>query len=314
MNRAGLALRLVGLALLLAAPMVLDHYRTFLLTEILVFGLFAASLDVLLGYTGLPSLGHAAFYGVGGYAAGLLALHYTSNAFAQLGVAAAAAAGVAIVTGLFAVRSRGVYFLMLTLAFGQLLWVLALNWTSLTGGSNGIYGVPVPTLAGGSAWLASGDHFYWYTLGAFLAGYAALRIVVSSPFGRTLAGIRGNEERMSSLGYNVALYKLAVFAFAGAVAGFAGALACQQARYFSPDQMSFSVSAVAVVVIVIGGQRTLVGAVLGTAFYYIVSDQLSGVLSSHWQLALGAVFVLVVYLLPGGLVAGGRRLRRRLAT
>jgi branched-chain amino acid transport system permease protein len=203
---------------------------------------------------------------------------------------------------------------MLTLAFGQLLWVLALNWTSLTGGSNGVYGIPVPSLAGGSRWLASGDHFYWYTLAAFLAGYTVLRIVVGSPFGRALAGIRGNDERMSSLGYNVALYKLAVFTFAGAIAGFAGALTCQQARYFSPDQMSFSVSAVAVVVIVIGGQRTLVGAVLGTAFYYIVSDQLSGVLSSHWQLALGVVFVLVVYLLPGGLVAGGRRLRRRLAT
>ena len=314
MNRGRLAIRIVTVALLVAAPLVLDHYRTFLLTEILIFGLFAASLDLLLGYSGLPSLGHAAFYGVGGYAAGLLAQHYTSNAFAQLGVAAAAAAGVAIVTGVFAVRSRGVYFLMLTLAFGQLLWVLALNWTSLTGGSNGIYGVPVTTLAGGSKWLNSGDHFYWYTLGAFLVGYTTLKIVVASPFGRTLAGIRGNEERMASLGYNVPLYKLAVFAFAGAVAGFAGALTCQQSRYFSPDQMSFSVSAVAVVVIVIGGQRTLIGPVLGTAFYYIVSDQLSGVLSSHWQLALGVVFVLVVYLLPGGLVAGGRRLRRRLAT
>jgi len=313
-TRAGIAIRLGAVALLLAAPWVLDNYRTFLLTEILIFGLFAASLDLLLGYSGLPSLGHAAYYGVGGYAAGLAAQHVTTNAFAQLGVAASAAAGVAIVTGVFAVRSRGVYFLMLTLAFGQLLWVLALNWTSLTGGSNGIYGIPVPTLAGSSNWLASGNHFYWYTLGAFLAGYVALRIVAGSPFGRTLAGIRGNEERMSSLGYNVYLYKLAVFTFAGAVAGFAGALTCQQSRYFSPDRMSFSVSAVAVVVIVIGGQRTLVGAVLGTAFYYIVSDQLSGVLSSHWQLALGVVFVLVVYLLPGGLVAGGRRLRRRLAT
>jgi branched-chain amino acid transport system permease protein len=313
MTKSGLAVRVGAVALLALAPLVLDHYRTFLLTEILIFGLFAASLDLLLGYSGLPSLGHAAFYGVGGYAAGLLAQHYTSNAFAQLGVAAAAAAGVAVVAGVFAVRSRGVYFLMLTLAFGQLLWVLALNWTSLTGGSNGLYGLPVPTLAGKSTWLASGDHFYWYVLGAFLVGYAALRTVVGSPFGRTLAGIRGNEERMSSLGYNVPLYKLAVFMFAGAVAGFAGALTCQQARYFSPDQMSFSVSAVAVVVIVIGGQRTLVGAVLGTAFYYIVSDQLSGVLSSHWQLALGVVFVLVVYLLPGGLVAGGRRLRRRFA-
>src|SRR5262249_39083352 len=155
--------------------------------------------------------------------------------------------------------------------------------------------------------------FYWYALGAFLVGYLALRLVVRSPFGRTLAGIRTNDERMSSLGYDVTVAKLAVFTFAGAVGGYAGALACQQAKYFSPDDMSFGVSAVAVVVIVIGGQRTLIGAVLGAAFYYVIRDQLSDVLSSHWQLALGAVFVLVVYLLPGGLVAGGRRLRERFA-
>lgn len=312
MSRNGLLARGVVLALLVAAPVVLDNYRTFLLTEILIFGLFAASVDVLLGYTGLPSLGQAGYFGVGGYAAGLLARHATSNAFAQLAVACAAAAGVALFTGLFAVRSRGVYFLMLTLAFGQLLWVLALNWTSLTGGSNGVYGLPVPTLAGSSRWLLSNDHFYWYALGVFLVGYAALKVVVLSPFGRTLSGIRGNEERMSSLGYNPQLVKLAAFTFAGAVAGFAGALACQQAKYFSPDAMSFEVSAVAIVVIVIGGQRTLVGAVLGAAFYYLMRDQLSNVLASHWQLPLGAAFVLVVYLLPGGLVGSARRLRRRL--
>jgi branched-chain amino acid transport system permease protein len=313
MTRAGLALRLAVLALLVVAPAVLDTYRTFLLTEILIFGLFAASLDLLLGYTGLPSLGHAGYFGVGGYAAGLLALHVTSNAFAQLAVALGVAAGVALVTGIFAVRSRGVYFLMLTLAFGQLLWVLALNWTSVTGGSNGIYGLPAPTLAGGSSWLSPSDHFYWYTLAVFLAGYVALKVVVASPFGRSMAGIRGNEERMGSLGYSVPLTKLAVFTLAGGIAGFAGALACQQSKYFSPDAMSFDVSAVAVVVIVIGGQRTLLGAVLGAAFYYIMRDQLSDVLSSHWQLVLGLVFVLVVYLLPGGLVSGGRRLRARLA-
>ncbi|HEY1369333.1 MAG TPA: branched-chain amino acid ABC transporter permease [Gaiellaceae bacterium] len=313
MSKSGLAVRLAVLALLAVAPAMLDTYRTFLLTEILIFGLFAASLDLLLGYTGLPSLGHAGSFGVGGDAAGLLALHVTSNAFAQLAVALGVAAGVALVTGVFAVRSRGVYFLMLTLAFGQLLWVLALNWTSVTGGSNGIYGLPAPTLAGGSTWLSLSDHFYWYTLAVFLSGYVVLKLVVASPFGRSLAGVRGNEERMGSLGYSVPLTKLAVFTLAGGIAGFAGALACQQSKYFSPDGMAFDVSAVAVVVIVIGGQRTLLGAVLGAAFYYIMRDQLSDVLSSHWQLVLGLVFVLVVYLLPGGLVSGGRRLRARLA-
>ena len=313
MTRLGVVVRIAVVVLLVAAPALLDDYRTFLLTEILIFGLFAASLDLLLGYGGLASLGHAGYFGVGGYAAGLLAQHVTPNAFAQLGVAFAAAAGVALVTGIFAVRSRGVYFLMLTLAFGQLLWVLALNWTSLTGGSNGIFGIPAPTLAGGSQWLARSDHFYWYTVAVFLVGYAALKVVVASPFGRTLSAIRGNEGRLGSLGYDVPVYKLAVFTFAGAVAGYAGALACQQAKYFSPEAMAFDVSAVAVVVIVIGGQRTLLGAVLGAAFYYVMRDQLSDQLASHWQLVLGIAFVLVVYLLPQGIVGGGRRLRRRIA-
>jgi branched-chain amino acid transport system permease protein len=299
--------------LLATAPFLLDNYRTFLLTEILVFGLFAASLDLLVGYSGLASLGHGGYFGVGAYAAGLLALHATSNAFAQIAVATGIAAGVALVTGVFAVRSRGVYFLMLTLAFGQLLWVLALNWSSLTGGSNGIYGLPIPTLAGASNWLVSRDHFYWYTLAAFVSGYAVLRAVAGSPFGRALAAIRENETRMRSLGYNVALYKLAVFTVAGGMAGYAGALACQQPRYFSPDGMSFEVSAVAVVAIIIGGRRSLLGAVLGAAVYYVLRDQLADVLASHWEIVLGAIFVVVVYLLPGGLVGGGRWLRRRIA-
>jgi branched-chain amino acid transport system permease protein len=188
--------------------------------------------------------------------------------------------------------------------------VLAINWSSLTGGSNGIYGIPVARFAGKSSWLLGTNHFYWFALGAFLVGYGVLRAIVASPFGRALGGIRENEARMRSLGYNVPLYKLAAFALAGGMAGFAGALASEQARYFSPDAMSFEVSAVAVVAIVIGGQRTLLGAVLGAALYYVLRDQLSDQLASHWELPLGVVFVLVVYLLPGGVVAGGRWLRR----
>jgi len=311
-TRTGVAARVAVIALLALAPLLLDNYRTFLLTEILLFGLFAASLDLLVGYTGLASLGHAAYYGVGAYAAGLIGLHATSNAFVQIAVATGSAAAVALLTGAFAVRSRGVYFLMLTLAFGQLLWVLALNWTSVTGGSNGIYGIPVATLAGPSKWLLATDHFYWYALSAFLFGYSVLRLIVRSPFGRALGGLRENETRMRSLGYHVPLYKLAVFTMAGAMAGFAGALACQQSRYFSPEGMSFEVSAVAVVAIIIGGERTLIGAVLGAGVYFVLRDQLSGALASHWELPLGGLFVLVVYLLPQGLVGGGRWLRRRL--
>jgi branched-chain amino acid transport system permease protein len=303
--------RVVLLALLVAAPLVLDDYRVFLLTEIVIFGLFAASLDLLIGYAGLPSLGHAGYLGVGAYAAGLVALHETRNVFAQIGVATVAAAVVALLTGILAVRARGIYFLMLTLAFGQLLWELALNWTRVTGGSNGLFGIPQPALGTTDRALRGNDRFYWYALAVFLVGYGVLRMIVASPFGRALGAIRENEGRMSSLGYNVPLYKLTAFTIAGAVAGYAGALFLQQPKYFSPEGMSFEVSALAVVALIVGGQRSLLGPVLGAAFVYVIRDQLASVLAEHWRLVLGAVFVLVVYLLPGGFVAAGRAARRR---
>jgi branched-chain amino acid transport system permease protein len=300
---------LVVLALALA-PLYLSDFRTFLLTEILIFGLFAASLDLLIGYAGLPSLGHAAYLGVGAYASGLLALHVTTNVFAQIAVATGAAAGVALVTGAIIVRSRGIYFLMLTLAVGQLAAQLAINWDAVTKGSNGLFGIKPPTLGGSDHVLAGNTHFYYYVLIAFLVGYALLRQIVRSPFGRTLDAVRLNEGRLASLGYNVPLYKLAAFTIAGALAGYAGALTMQQAKYVSPSTLSFDMSALAVVALVVGGRRTLIGAVLGAGFVYLIRDELSSHFAEHWGLVLGAVFVLVVYLLPGGFVAGARALRR----
>jgi branched-chain amino acid transport system permease protein len=308
------AVRAVVLALLATAPLWLSSFRTLLLTEILILGLFAASLDLLIGYSGLLSLGHAGYLGVGSFGAALIAKHVTANAFVQIGVATGAAAIVAAATGIVAVRSRGAYFLMLTLAFGQLLFLLAFNWNSVTGGSNGISGFARPALgAGHSGSLLTIDNVYWYVLCAFLVGYVLLKLIVGSPFGRALAGIRENEARMSSLGYNVPLYKLAVFSLAGGLAGYAGALAVQQQRVALPDPMSFDQwSSLAVIVLIIGGQRSLLGPVIGAGVYYVVNDQLSSLLSSHWPMLLGAVFMLVVYLLPGGLVGIGRTVRSRL--
>ena len=283
-------------------------YRTFLLTEILIFGLFAASLDLLIGYSGLPSLGHGGYYGVGAYAAGLLALHATTNAFAQIGVATGvAAAGVALVTGVFAVRSRGVYFLMLTLAFGQLLWVLALNWTSLTGGSNGIFGIRRPDArrrleaARGRPTTSTGTRSASSSSATRCSGSSCAR----RSAGRS-AGIRGNEARMSSLGLqhrrstswprsrSPARSRATRARSRASSRGTSRRTGCRSRSRPSPSSS-----------IVIGGQRSLVGAVLGAAFYYIVRDQLSDVLSSHWQLALGVVFV------ARRLPASGRARRRR---
>jgi branched-chain amino acid transport system permease protein len=199
MTRWGVVVRLCVLALLVAAPALLDTYNTFLLTEILIFGLFAASLDLLIGYSGLPSLGHGGYYGVGAYAAGLLALHATTNAFAQIAVATGVAAAAALATGFFAVRSRGVYFVMLTLAFGQLLWVLALNWTSLTAARTGFDRAPTPVR--GLEAAPSTDH-HWYVVCVFLVGY---RSSGSSCVAVWLCA-RGDpreRSRAASLGYNV---------------------------------------------------------------------------------------------------------------
>jgi branched-chain amino acid transport system permease protein len=310
----GVLTRVAVVGLLAAAPALLGAFRTNLLSEILIFGLFAASLDLLIGYTGLPSLGHAGYLGVGAYAAGLLATHdVTTNAFAQLGVATGAAALVAAATGVFAIRARGIYFLMLTLAFGELLYQLAFNWYSRTGGSNGLFGIPPATLHRGDTPLDVNTHpdrFYYYALGAFLIGYGFLRVVIASPFGRALVGIRENESRMRSLGYNVALYKLAAFSIAGGVAGYAGALTLEHGKGVSPSDMSFQVSALAVIALIVGGRATLLGPVLGAAFVYLIRDELASHIQEHWPIVLGAVFILVVYLLPGGFVAAGRWLRR----
>jgi branched-chain amino acid transport system permease protein len=310
MSAAGLAARAAALALLAAAPLLLGDYRTFLLTEIVIFGLFAASLDLLIGYAGLPSLGHPAFLGIGAYAAALLALHVTPNAFAQLAVATGSAAIIAAAIGMVAIRSRGIYFLMLTLALGQLFYQLALDWDSVSGGSNGLYAIPPPSLVSGG--LSGNDDVYWYVLACFFVGYAFLRVVVASPFGRALTGIRENEARMSSLGYNVPLYKLGAFSIAGAVAGFAGALTTQQQKYVSPDVASFEVLVLVVIAVIVGGKGTLLGPVLGAAFVYVVRDELSDQLAQHWPILLGAVFVVIVYALPEGLLGGGRWLRDRL--
>lgn len=306
MSRAwvGAALLLV----LLVAPLPLNAFRVGLLTEVLIFGLLAASLDVLVGYTGLPSLGHAAYFGVGGYTVALLARSLTDSAAVGLLGGVAGAVLVAVVTGWLAVRTRGVYFLMLTLAFAQLLFALALTWP-VVGGANGLSVPRFALLPGdGGRLLAQPLGFYYYVLVVVLLSYAALRTVVGSPFGRTLVGVRENEARMRALGYSVPGYKLAAYVIAGGFAGLAGALFVQHQRFISPSNVSFEISALVLIMVIMGGAGTLHGPVIGAAVVLLLRDELSSRFE-HWELLLGLVFVAFVYLLPRG-VAG---LRRRVA-
>lgn len=305
--RAG---RVIGLLLLAAVPLLLSDFSVILLTEILVFGLFAASLDLLLGVTGLPSLGHAAYYGIGGYCAALVAIHVSPNGPLQLLVGLVAGAAGAALTGWVTVRSRGVYFLMLTVAITEVVASLALTWTSVTGGTNGLT-VPIIELLPGHP-LALDGYVYWYVLVVVVLAYCLVRLVASSPFGQALIGIRENEPRMRAVGYPTARYKFAAYCLAGAIAGLAGALNAAQNRFVAPDVASFTTAALVFITVIVGGSGTLYGAFLGATVVILVRDELSSLVPGRSTLALGIVFVVVIYLLPQGLAGGLRQLAGRM--
>lgn len=295
----------VGLALV-AVPLFVPPYETGVLASILVFALFAASLDLLVGITGLPSLGHAAYFGAGAYAAGWVSINVTAAAPVPLLAGVATGAIVAAATGWVVVRSRGTFFLMLTLAIGELVHQVAQGWDSVTGGSNGLFGIPAVSVAGSS--LNQAGFVYWYVLAGFGVGFGVLWLVSRSPFGATLRGVRDNEARMRSLGYSPLRAKYVAFVLAGSVAGLAGSLLAAQDRIVSPADLGFTTAALALLAVVIGGAGTLWGAALGAALVVGVRDALGPTLDGHGQLVLGVVFIVVVYLLPRGVA--GARLRR----
>ena len=305
----------VVLVLLAAAPFVLAPFATTVLGRILVFALFAVSLDLLVGVTGLPSLGHAAYFGVGAYTAGLVAVNVTSEGLVPVLVAGLAGAVAAAATGWLAVRSSGVFFLMLTLAIGEIVFQLATTLDSVTGGSNGLYGIPAVRLGGTPLTLAG--YVYWFVLAVAVIGFACLWLVSRSPVGGVLRGIRDNEPRMRSLGYSPFRYKYVAFVLAGAFAGVAGGLFALQVRLVTPSEAGFTTGALALLAVILGGAGSLWGPVLGAAVVVLVRDALGPTLDGHGPLVLGIVFVLAVYLLPRGFAGlagiGGVLSRRRAA-
>lgn len=299
------AVAVVALAL---APLFLAPFATSTLSRILVFGLLAVSLDLLVGVSGLPSLGHAAYFGIGAYAAGWVSINVTSEIPVPLLVGAAAGAIGAAATGWVAVRAHGVFFLMLTLAIGELLHQVAQTWESVTGGANGLAGIPPARMAGEPMLLAG--YVYWYVLAAFLLGFAVVWLVSRSPFGASLRGIRDNEPRMRALGYPTRLYKYGVFVFAGSIAGMAGALLAAQQRLVTPADLGFTTAALALLAVIIGGAGSLWGPVLGAALVIVIRDAIGPSLDGHGGLLLGIVFIAVVYLLPKGAAGLGWRRSR----
>jgi branched-chain amino acid transport system permease protein len=290
---------------LLLVPLALSSYQLSLLTKMLIFAIFAMSLNLVLGYAGLPSLGHAAYFGVGAYTVALLALRVRDNFWLDFGAALAVAALIAALFGLLALRAEGSYLLMITLALAQVLWGIAFGWRALTGGDDGLPGVPRP--AAGLPWsLADGQRFYYFVLAVFALAAALLGLVVRSPFGRALVGIRESERRMQVLGYDTWRYKYVAFVLAGLFAGLAGNLFVYYNGFVSPSYLSIVFSAMALIMVILGGAGTFVGPMLGSAVIVTLENTISAY-TQRWLLILGLIYVAVTLFAPAGLVGLLRR-------
>lgn len=301
---------LVVLALVLASvPLWAPRFWIYIATQALIFAIFAMSLDLLVGYAGLPSFGHAAFYGVGAYACALLALGHVDGLVPLLLAGALGAGLVALPIGALSLRTSGIYFLMLTLAFAQMLWGLAINWTSLTRGTDGLIGIPRPTLPGLDNFnisLYERGPFFILCLLVAITVFVCLEALARSPFGKTLEGIRENDRRMRALGVPTFRYRLAAFVAAGIVAGISGSLAAMSNGFATPDLLYWTVSGLALIAVVVGGSRSLVGPVLG-AFVVLFAQLGLSTYLDRWELVLGALFIAFVLFLPRGLVGLVRR-------
>jgi branched-chain amino acid transport system permease protein len=283
-------------------PWFAGGYPVRLAQEILIWGMFALSLDLLVGRAGLISFGHSAFFGLGGYAAALALMHWSATLLGALLVPAAAAALAALVIGYLSIRVGGVYFIMLTLAFSQMLHAAAFT-TPWLGASDGLPGVPRPRLAGLD--LQAAPAFHLYVVAAFALALLALARIVRSPFGRVLRGIEDNEGRMVAVGFAVDRFKLVAFVVAGAVAGVAGALYAQLNGFISPEALFWTTSGEALLMVIIGGTGTLAGPVLGATAFILLQSLVSSY-TDRWMLILGLVFVGVVRWAPRGLMGLAR--------
>jgi branched-chain amino acid transport system permease protein len=280
-----------------------------LLTEALIFGLFAMSLDLMVGYTRLYSFGHAAAYGLGAYATALMLLHF------QLPLPLGILAGVALTTVIavpvawVCTKSTGVSFAMLTLAFAQLGYAMLYRFKDITGGSDGIGGIPRPPGPFGLAVFQGKLGYFYLVAGCLVGSYLLCRTLVASPFGAVLAGIRENDAKMRALGYNTRAYKWTAVVVAYGFGSLAGALYTPFAGFVAPELFFWLVSGRVLIMVIVGGAGTLIGPIIGGAFFLILEHQLSEI-TEFWPLIFGAVFIAFVMLAPEGIWGLVTRLAR----
>lgn len=299
----------IGLGGLIVLPFIVGEYHVSLMSEILIFGILVSGVNLLLGYTGLVSLGHAAFMGIGAYTTAVGAALLGYPVWVSMVASVLFSLVISYGIGLLSVRTKAVQFLLITLAFGQMFHAVA-EKVSYTGGDDGMTGIPRIDL---SAIGFDSDHdrvFYFFILIIFVLAMVVLRLVIESPFGRVLVGIRENEKRMLAMGYSTFPYKALAFSISGMLAGLAGSLWVQHSFFVNPHIMTWQMSGEALLMVIIGGSQAFFGPLLGAAFYVLAKDFLSGITDAY-LLFFGLLFVLVVAFFHGGLAGFASRIAER---
>jgi branched-chain amino acid transport system permease protein len=290
---------LAFLILVILPPFITSYWIT-LFTQMLIFGIVAMSLDILLGYSGMPTFGHAGFFGASAYVVAILSTRYHIGFLPCFVTGVALATMIGAVFGLLVAHTGGVYFLMITLALGMVLWGLAFRWVSMTAGDNGISGIPRPDI-GLPISLNDPTTFYYGTLIIFVACLVVMAIFVRSPFGHSLKGIRESESRMRVLGYNTWLHRYLSYVVAGAFGGISGILWAYYNGFVSPHDLEITVSFELFLMVILGGPGTLVGPALGAGIIVFFKNFISAY-TQRWLLILGAIYILTILYAPQGLI------------
>jgi branched-chain amino acid transport system permease protein len=302
---------LIAAAVLVAIllPFCLPHYGIILLTQGLIYAIVAMSLDILIGYTGLGSLGHVAFFAIGAYTTAILVTKYQFPFLATMAYSILVSAGLSALLGGLALRAAGIYLLMITLAIAMCVWGLIYRWVSLTGGDNGITGIPRPDL--GLPWsMSDPNHFYYLILFFVVICVMLLFLLIRSPFGKTLVGIRDSESRMKVLGYNVWLHKYLAFVIAGAFAGLAGNLYAYYNSFVSPNDVNMGRCMEVVLMVSLGGPGTLAGAGIGALIITFLRNLIS-IYTHRWLMVLAVIYVVTALYAPDGIMGLLRGLKKR---
>ena len=299
----------VVLALLIVAPLVLPEFWRRFVTEILIWGLLAMSSDILIGYTGMVSFGHSAFFGLGMYgAAAALLTVKPPNLWLAIVYGLVAAAGVAVFVAYFSTRLRDIYFSITTLIFSQIFYVMIFTWTEVTGGENGLsFRRPALAIPGLFSIPFDSNSLHWFVLAVVAVSYLVLRRITRSPFGMVLQSIRENEPRTRAVGYAVERYKIVAVMLSGLFAGLAGVLYAVHNRFAAPDYVFFLISGEVVIFNVMGGIGTLVGPLLGAAFFLLLREGFSRFFTEFYLIPVGIIFILMVIFLPQGLLGFAKR-------